>query len=128
MAKEKLTPDEKAKLKLEKIQAKQETKAEKQKIYTDLKKGFDEITEKQKDKEYIKKQKVKKVKEKFDYRTTLKEMPIKMVKEVNKIRWPKREELGAKFGMVIIFLIIFCVFFYFIDWGLQELFAIAKII
>ncbi|ARU90925.1 hypothetical protein SCLARK_00123 [Spiroplasma clarkii] len=51
-----------------------------------------------------------------------------MLKEVNKIRWSNRKNLGQKFTWVITFLIIFGAFFYAIDTGLKYLFVLLKIV
>ncbi|WP_339022808.1 preprotein translocase subunit SecE [Spiroplasma endosymbiont of Crioceris asparagi] len=59
---------------------------------------------------------------------SLKETPIKLVKEANKIKWPKRRVLGMKFLTIVIFIFIFAVFFYGVDQALEQLFAISKIV
>jgi len=58
----------------------------------------------------------------------LKEFPVKMVKEVGKIKWSSRQNLFIKFVQVVIFILIAAILFYFIDLGLQELFSVARII
>lgn len=128
MAKEKLSPEEKAKIKLQKIEEKKAKKAVKDKMYKDLKEGYEAHEKESKTKEYVKKQKVRKEKEKFDFKLAFKEMPAKMIKEVNKITWPKSDTLWMKFLWVIIFMICFGIFFYFVDWGLQALFSLAHIV
>ncbi|QGS51402.1 preprotein translocase subunit SecE [Spiroplasma tabanidicola] len=117
---------EKEKTKALKAEAKAKEKAEFQKIYDalDADKG---LTKEEK----IKKARAAKVKEhrkKINVKLALKETPIKMLKEINKIKWSGRANLGQKFSWVIIFLLIFILFFYGVDTGLRYLFAEIKII
>ncbi|WP_245576618.1 preprotein translocase subunit SecE [Mesoplasma seiffertii] len=72
--------------------------------------------------------KVKPEKEKVDIKLAFKEFPIKMAKEVNKIKWSGRENLTRKFIIVILFMLFFAVLFFFVDWGLQQLFVLIKVI
>ncbi|AGR41738.1 preprotein translocase subunit SecE [Spiroplasma diminutum] len=128
--------EQKAQEKLKKIQQKKARKEDKKKIKLQKKEEFTKLynefeghdgTQEGKIKA-AKTKKVKKVKDKIDYKLALKEAPIKFLKEVNKIQWSSRKNLGTKFLWVIIFIAIFGVFFFFIDWGFQSLFELIKII
>ncbi|AHI52376.1 preprotein translocase subunit SecE [Spiroplasma culicicola] len=129
--------EKKAKEKLDKIAQKQALKEQK-KLEKDSKKKQIEELYKQLDgdkgltkEEKIKKakeKKIKKEKEKINYKLAIKEMPVKMLKEVNKIKWSDRKNLGQKFTWVIVFLLIFGIFFYAVDLGLQYLFDLLKIV
>lgn len=72
--------------------------------------------------------KTKKEKEKIDWQRSFKEFPVKMVKEVSKIKWSGKQNLTNKFIQVIVFMLIFAVVFYFIDWGFQALFSAMHVI
>lgn len=72
--------------------------------------------------------KTPKTKEKIDWKLAFKEFPIKMVKEVSKIKWSGKQNLTNKFVQVIIFMLVFAVIFYLIDWGFQELFSVMHVI
>ncbi|AOG59989.1 preprotein translocase subunit SecE [Spiroplasma helicoides] len=72
--------------------------------------------------------KVKKHKEKVNLKLAFKEAPIKMLKEINKIKWSSRKNLGQKFSWVVVFLLVFALFFYGVDTGLKYLFQVLKII
>lgn len=131
--KKKLTAEEKAKAKLDKINLKNAKKEEKnkrkqemQELYSQLDpyKGLTKAEKVKKHKEI----KIKKEKDKINVRLALKESPVKMLKEVNKIRWSDRKNLGQKFTWVIVFLIIFGTFFYAFDTGLKYLFILLKIV
>ena len=74
----------------------------------------------------IKVKKVKPPREKFRQRAE--EFPVKMVKEVNKIRWATKENLTKKYLEVLAFIILFAVFFALVDWGFQALFSLIKVI
>ncbi|AHB35882.1 preprotein translocase subunit SecE [Spiroplasma apis] len=129
--------EDKAKAKLVKIEqknalkeAKKREKALKNEQMKELYKQLDSdsgLTQEEKLKK-AKETKIKKHKEKINYKLALKEAPIKMLKEINKIKWSDRNNLGSKFLWVIIFLLIFGIFFYAVDYGLQWLFVITKII
>ncbi|ATG97666.1 preprotein translocase subunit SecE [Mesoplasma lactucae] len=67
-------------------------------------------------------------KEKTDWKLGFKEFPVKMVKEVNKIQWSGKRNLTNKFIQVIIFMLVFAVVFYLIDWGFQALFTAIHVI
>jgi preprotein translocase subunit SecE len=58
----------------------------------------------------------------------LREFPIRLIKEVQKVRWPKQKDLGSKLAWVIGFMLSLAILFYFVDWGIQALFGVAKII
>lgn len=74
----------------------------------------------------IKVKKPKPPKDKLSQR--LEEFPIKMVKEVNKIKWSTKENLTKKYLEVLIFIVLFAVFFALIDWGFQAIFSLIKVI
>lgn len=74
----------------------------------------------------IKIKKTKPPRDKFSQRAE--EFPVKMVKEVNKIRWATKENLTKKYLEVLIFIILFAVFFALVDWGFQALFSLIKVI
>jgi len=134
---EKNNAEEKAKQKLQKItesetkkaqkkQEKNKRKAEMDELYKQLDpyKGLTKEEKTKKEKEI----KIKKEKEKINVRLAVKEAPVKMLKEINKIRWSSRKNLGQKFSWVIIFLIIFGIFFFAVDLGLRYLFILLRII
>ncbi|QEH61233.1 preprotein translocase subunit SecE [Spiroplasma chinense] len=129
--------EQKAKAKLDKLKQKEEAKRIKkeqksaqkeqmQELYKQLD-GDKNLTKEEKIKK-AKDVKIKKHKEKINYKLALKEAPIKMLKEINKIKWSDRKNLGQKFSWVIVFLIVFGIFFYAVDTALQYLFTLAKII
>lgn len=74
-----------------------------------------------------KKLKVKKEKEPRNIKLMFKEFPIKMVKEISKIRWSGSDSLSKKFIIVILFMLIFAVIFYSLDLGIQQLFQLIKV-
>lgn len=78
-----------------------------------------------------KKIRVKKLKDKdqkVDFKQATREFPVKMIKEVNKIKWSGAENLTKKYITVIVFMAVFAIAFFFIDWGLQALFALMKVV
>lgn len=79
-------------------------------------------------KKIIKVKKAKEEKDKVDYKLAFREFPVKMVKEVNKIKWSGWTNLNRKYITVLIFMIIFAIVFYFVDWGLQEIFILMKVV
>ncbi|WP_342268865.1 preprotein translocase subunit SecE [Spiroplasma endosymbiont of Aspidapion aeneum] len=76
----------------------------------------------------IKDEKFKTEKKKRNASLYFREWPIKMVKEVQKIRWASRRDVAIKFFWVIVFILIFGAIFYFADWGISTLFLYIKII
>lgn len=74
----------------------------------------------------IKVKKPKPPRDKFKQR--VEEFPIKMVKEVNKIKWSTKENLTKKYLEVLIFIVLFAVFFALVDWGFQALFSLIKVV
>ncbi|ASP27807.1 preprotein translocase subunit SecE [Spiroplasma corruscae] len=72
--------------------------------------------------------KIKKHKDKISLKQVAKEGPVKFLKEINKIKWSTRENLSMKFLWVIVFILIFGIFFFAVDYGLQHLFVEIKII
>ncbi|WP_051636004.1 preprotein translocase subunit SecE [Mesoplasma photuris] len=71
---------------------------------------------------------IKKPKEKRNWKLEFKEFPIKMVKEVGKIKWSGSDNLTRKYITVLIFMLLFAVVFIFVDWGLQELLTLIKVV
>ncbi|WP_338969875.1 preprotein translocase subunit SecE [Spiroplasma endosymbiont of Labia minor] len=67
-------------------------------------------------------------KDKINWKQTIREFPAAMTKEVLKIRWGTASSLGFKFLITIIFLALSAVFFFLIDWGLQELFTLMHVL
>ncbi|AKX33700.1 preprotein translocase subunit SecE [Spiroplasma litorale] len=127
--KKKLTKEEKAKIKLEKIEAKKQEKAERRKQFEDLFKEVQGHDGTQEGKiKAARAKKVKKHKDKIGFKKAAKEAPVKFLKEINKIKWSSRENLSIKFLWVIVFILIFGVFFFAVDYGLQHLFVELKII
>ncbi|WP_338985164.1 preprotein translocase subunit SecE [Spiroplasma endosymbiont of Diplazon laetatorius] len=126
----------KAQEKLKKIQEKQKRKQDKKLEKKNKKEEFTKLynefeghdgTQEGKIKA-AKTKKIKKEKEKIDYKLAIKEAPIKFLKEVNKIQWSSRKNLGTKFLWVIIFIAVFGIFFFFVDWAFQNLFELMKIV
>lgn len=126
--KPKLSKAEKAKAKFDKIEAKREKKERQKEIYKDLKDGYKEFESKDSRTKRAKAARVKKIKDKIDYKMALREFPIRLIKEVQKVRWPKQKDLGSKLAWVIGFMLSLAILFYFVDWGIQALFGVAKII
>ncbi|AUM62286.1 preprotein translocase subunit SecE [Spiroplasma monobiae] len=128
--------EQKAQDKLNKIkekqaqkEAKKETKKNKKEEFTKLYNEFEGHDGTQEGKiKAAKNKRVKKEKEKIDYKLALKEAPVKFLKEVNKIQWSSRKNLGTKFLWVIIFIAIFGVFFFCVDLAFQNLFELIRII
>ncbi|AGR40730.1 preprotein translocase subunit SecE [Spiroplasma taiwanense] len=128
--------DKRAKQRKLKLETKIEKKASKVAIKLERKKEIKELFNKfeghdgtQEGKvKAAKDKKIKKHKNKVDYKLTFKEAPVKFLKEINKIKWSSRQNLGTKFLWVIIFIFIFGAFFFLVDWGLQSLFVVIKII
>ncbi|QBQ07234.1 preprotein translocase subunit SecE [Spiroplasma gladiatoris] len=116
----------KEKIKAEKAKAKAAKKEQFKEIYAALE-GDKGLTKEQRVKK-ARAAKVKEHKQKINVKLALKEAPIKMLKEINKIKWSGRANLGQKFSWVIIFILIFALFFYGIDTGLKHLFILMKII
>lgn len=108
---------------------KDQQKKETQKILGKKSMKNEELVSKKISKDTKKKIKVKKEeKEKINFRETIEEFPIKMIKETNKIKWPESRILTKKYIIVILFMAIFAIFFVFIDWGLQALFTLIKVV
>lgn len=70
----------------------------------------------------------KEPKEKVDIKEVVQEFPVKMIKEVNKIKWSSSGNLTKKYISVLLFMFVFAVFFALVDWGLQALFSLIKIV
>ncbi|QHX36286.1 preprotein translocase subunit SecE [Spiroplasma sp. BIUS-1] len=116
---------EKQAKKQQKLEAKKSKKEEFTKLYNEFE-GHDGTREGKI--KAAKTKRIKKEKEKIDYKLAFKEAPVKFLKEVNKIQWSSRKNLGTKFLWVIIFIAIFGVFFFCVDWIFQTLFELIKII
>ncbi|ATZ16696.1 preprotein translocase subunit SecE [Entomoplasma freundtii] len=67
-------------------------------------------------------------KEKVNVKEAIQEFPVKMIKEVNKIKWSSSGNLTKKYISVLLFMVIFALFFALVDWGLQALFSLIKIV
>ncbi|AKU79279.1 preprotein translocase subunit SecE [Spiroplasma turonicum] len=127
--KKKLSKEEKAKLKLEKANTKKTLKEEKKKQFDELFQtiqGHDGTHEGKL--KAARNKKIKKHKDKISLKQVAKEGPVKFLKEINKIKWSTRENLSMKFLWVIVFILIFGIFFFLVDYGLQHLFVEIKII
>ncbi|WP_156902660.1 preprotein translocase subunit SecE [[Acholeplasma] multilocale] len=123
----------KAAAKFEKSEAKRLVKLAKKSTEQSTEFNDEQVNSNKKTKQKISKEtkqkiKVKKEKEKFNWKLAFKEFPIKMAKEVNKIKWSGSDNLTKKYITVVIFMLIFAVLFYFVDMGLQELFVLIKVI
>ncbi|AXK50710.1 preprotein translocase subunit SecE [Spiroplasma alleghenense] len=124
----KMSKEQKAELKFEKKKLKENAKQERKKIYEQLNTPLASETDPTNIAKKAKMKKIKKEKEKGDWKTSFREFPVKMVKEVNKIRWTSGNTLGRKFVYTLIFVFIFAVFFFLVDLGLQKLFEALFII
>ncbi|WP_338972363.1 preprotein translocase subunit SecE [Spiroplasma endosymbiont of Panorpa germanica] len=124
----KLSKEQKAELKLEKKNLKENAKLERKKIYEELNAAGDSDQDSTNLAKKAKMKKIKKEKEKVDWRTGFREFPVKMVKEINKIRWTSGNTLGKKFIYTLIFVFVFAIFFFVVDLGLQKLFELIYII
>jgi preprotein translocase subunit SecE len=123
-----LSKEEKAKAKFAKLEEKRLKKEKQREVYEDLKEGYKEFESAEGRKKKAKEAKVKKIKEKVDYKLAIREFPVKVVKEIQKVRWPSQSVLGSRLIWVLGFIILLAVVFYFVDWGIQSLFGVAKII
>ncbi|ASZ08851.1 preprotein translocase subunit SecE [Mesoplasma chauliocola] len=70
--------------------------------------------------------KVKKQKEKKNIKLTIKELPIKIVKEISKIKWSGWDNLKKKYIIVLLFMIFFAVLFFCIGLGIEALFKLIQ--
>ncbi|ATZ21299.1 preprotein translocase subunit SecE [Mesoplasma tabanidae] len=71
--------------------------------------------------------KVKKQKEKKNFKLAVKELPIKIVKEINKIKWSGWDNLKKKYIIVLLFMIFFAILFFCIGLGIEALFRLIKV-
>ncbi|PPE05860.1 preprotein translocase subunit SecE [Williamsoniiplasma lucivorax] len=104
--------------KLDKIDAKQK-KSDEPKSLKALKKET---------KKTIRVKKEKDPKDKINMKLATREFPVKLVKEVNKIKWSSSKNLTNKYITVLIFMIITAIMFFLIDMGLQQLFSLIKVL
>lgn len=125
---QKITKEEKAKIKFKKLETKRLKKEQKKQIYEKLNSEYNKFDSKEEREKRAKTSKIKKVKDKIDYRLAFKEFPVKVVKEIQKVRWPKRSALGMRLFLVLLFMVFFAVTFYLVDLGIQHLFTLIKIL
>lgn len=65
---------------------------------------------------------------KTNWKLAFREFPVKMAKEVARIRWTSKGSLGRKFLITILFIITFAVFYLVLDLVLYHLLTVARII
>lgn len=65
---------------------------------------------------------------KTNLKLAFREFPVKMAKEVTRIRWTSKGGLGQKFLITILFIITFAVFYSVLDLVLHHLLTVARII
>ena len=65
---------------------------------------------------------------KTNWKLAFREFPVKMAKEVTRIRWTNKGSLGRKFLITILFIIAFAVFYLVLDLVLHHLLTVARII
>lgn len=65
---------------------------------------------------------------KTNWKLAFREFPVKMAKEVTRIRWTSKGSLGRKFLITILFIIAFAVFYLVLDLVLHHLLTVARII
>ncbi|AGM24736.1 preprotein translocase subunit SecE [Spiroplasma chrysopicola] len=70
----------------------------------------------------------KKKAEKVNWKLAFREFPVKMAKEVSRIRWASKGSLGRKFLITIAFIAVFAIFYLALDQVLFNLLHVAKII
>ena len=70
----------------------------------------------------------KKRKEKFNWKLFFYEFPVKMVKDITRIKWISKGRLGKMFLAVLIFIACFAVAYGILDLILTQLFGVAHII
>ncbi|AHF57350.1 preprotein translocase subunit SecE [Spiroplasma eriocheiris] len=70
----------------------------------------------------------KKDKDRINWKLAFREFPVKMAKEVSRIRWARKGSLGRKFLITILFIIAFAVFFFCLDEILSHVLKVAHII
>lgn len=64
---------------------------------------------------------------KKEARTYHKYFFLYLSREIRRTRWTPRKELNRKFWITILFIVFFAGLFALLDWGLVELFRVAKI-
>ncbi|WP_425378853.1 preprotein translocase subunit SecE [Spiroplasma endosymbiont of Polydrusus pterygomalis] len=65
---------------------------------------------------------------KTSWKLAFREFPVKMAKEITRIRWTSKDSLGRKFLITILFIIAFAVFYLVLDLVLHHLLTVARII
>ncbi len=65
---------------------------------------------------------------KTNWKLYFREFPVKMAKEVTRIRWTSKGSLGRKFLITILFIIAFAVLYLVLDLVLHHLLTVARII
>ncbi|WP_342256669.1 preprotein translocase subunit SecE [Spiroplasma endosymbiont of Poecilobothrus nobilitatus] len=65
---------------------------------------------------------------KTNWKLAFREFPVKMAKEVTRIRWTSKGSLGHKFLITILFITAFAVFYLVLDLVLHHLLTVARII
>ncbi|WP_425380220.1 preprotein translocase subunit SecE [Spiroplasma endosymbiont of Stenodema calcarata] len=65
---------------------------------------------------------------KTNWKLAFREFPVKMAKEVTRIRWTSKGSLGRKFLITILFIIAFAIFYLVLDLALHHLLTVAHII
>ncbi|UZQ29614.1 MAG: preprotein translocase subunit SecE [Spiroplasma phoeniceum] len=65
---------------------------------------------------------------KTNWKLAFREFPVKMAKEVTRIRWTSKVSLGRKFLITILFIIAFALFYLVLDLVLHHLLTVARII
>ncbi|ALA97103.1 hypothetical protein SKUN_00181 [Spiroplasma kunkelii CR2-3x] len=65
---------------------------------------------------------------KTNWKLSFREFPVKMAKEVTRIRWTSKGSLGRKFLITILFIIVFAVFYLVLDLVLHNLLTVTRII
>ncbi|AOX43499.1 hypothetical protein S100390_v1c01560 [Spiroplasma sp. NBRC 100390] len=63
-----------------------------------------------------------------NWKLAFREFPVKMAKEVTRIRWTSKGSLGRKFLITILFIIAFAIFYLVLDLVLHHLLTVARII
>ncbi len=63
----------------------------------------------------IKKPKNKKIKPKTNWKLAFREFPIKLAKDIARIRWISQGRLGKSFLFILGFLIVFAIFYFGLD-------------
>ena len=70
----------------------------------------------------------KKKKEKVNFKVALLEFPVKMLKDISRIKWVGKGTLGKRFILVVLFLIFFAIAYFIVDEILLTVFKSIKFI